>query len=135
MKKEYASSEERAVDILYKRLGKMILIKDKDGKPKEWKTTYPPIADLIANCNKEKVKLPKSPKLHDVLLAMVKAGYNGVQRYPSPDQAIKSLSDRVFEKEQKDLGFPVTQEKAEVNTKEAEQAQREADKEATQEKE
>lgn len=108
MKKEYASSEERAVDVLYQRLGRMTLIKDKDGKPKEWKTLYPPMKDLIANCEGEGLELPKNPKLHDVLLTMVKAGYNNIQRYPSPDQAIKSLSDRVFAKEQEDLGFPVS---------------------------
>ncbi len=136
MKKEYASSEERAVDRLYQKLGKMTLIMDKDGKPKKWVTIYPPMKDLIAECGRQNIELPKTPKLHDVLLVMVKAGYNNIQHYPPPDQAIKSLDDRAFEKGQADLGYPVApgaeksqpgdEQQVKIYKKEAEDAKLEA---------
>jgi len=102
----YTSSEERAVELLRERLGKLTLIKDKDGKPVKWEKKYPAISQLEANCKKEGIDLPKNPKINDILVAMVQAGYRGPQRYASPDTAIKNLSDRVFDKEMEDLDLP-----------------------------
>ena len=124
-KKVYASSEEQAVDVLYQRLGKMTLITDKDGKPVRYERQYPSIKQLITNCKKEEIELPKNPKIKDVLLAMVRAGYTGDQQYASADLAIKSLSERVFEKAIKDTGIS-QKEEAPPATQEAPPAQEEA---------
>lgn len=129
-KKVYASSEERAADLLYERLGKMELIKDKDGKPKEYVKVYPTKAQLIAVCEKDGVDLPEKPKVKDILLEMARAGYPGIRSYPRA-----SLSERIFDKEQEKLGFPVQdkekskpvdEQQAAINKKEAEDAKLEA---------
>jgi len=127
--KTYASYEERAADLLYHRIGKLKLIKDKAGKPIKYVQEFPSIEQLINICRKEEIKLPKATEIKDILLAMVHAAYTAPQRHASPDLAIKSLEDRVIEKAYKDAGVdvedkskPVGEKEAEVNKKEAEDA-------------
>lgn len=101
----YASSEERMVKLLYERLGTLQLLRDKKGNPLKWKKVYPPLEKLIAHCKKKEMDLPISPKLNDVLVAMVRAGYHNI--HPSivifPGSAIENLSDRVFDKAMKEI--------------------------------
>ena len=97
--KKYASADEQKADLLYNRLSELVLIKDKEGRPLKWKKVKPPMTQLIESCKKEGIDLPKNPKLSDVLLAMVKGGYTDVQRNVSPPKAIKSLTQRAFERE------------------------------------
>jgi len=160
MGKSFASAEDQAVYSLYTRLGKMKLITDKDGKPLKWETVYPSIKQLIASCKKDEIKLPKNPKFENILLAMLKAGYSNVKHPPSTEDEIKSWDENVFNKEIAKLGlYPIpksakTSQKVSKTSQEdpgspeplledddgiewdqdvqdEEQAQREADKQAT----
>lgn len=97
--KKYASSDEQVADLLGSRLSKLVLIKDEKGRPLKWVKVKPLIRELIASCKTNGIDLPKNPKLSDVLLAMVKGGYTDVQRNTSPPKAIKSLTQRAFERE------------------------------------
>lgn len=148
--KVYASSEERAVELLYERLGVLVLIKDKKGKPIKYVKKYPSLQQLITGCKEMKVSLPKNPKLYNVLLTMCRAGFTNIQRFPAPKDGIKSLTERALDKALKDLSsVPVARKgnkivppddeimppKQELDKMEAEQAKREADKEATKDKE
>lgn len=112
----YGSWQERTAELLWGRLGKMTLITDEDGKPLRYEKVYPPLKKLVQNCKKEKIKLPETPEIKDILLAMVEAGHTNPQTEPSAAQAIKSLSERVFEKAIKDAGF--SQEKVDFKIKE-----------------
>ncbi len=120
----YAGWEERTAELLWERLGTMTLVKDEEGKPIKYEKVYPPIKQLIKNCKKEKIKLPENPEIKDILIAMVKAGHTQPQRDASAQQAIKSLSERVFEKAIKD--GDLSQEKVSFRLKEVPEEQEEA---------
>lgn len=120
----YAGWEDRTAELLWEHLGVMTLITDEDKKPIRYEKVYPPIKKLVQNCKKEKIKLPPNPKIKDILLAMVKAGYTNPQKDASASQAIKSLSERVFEKAIKDN--TVSQQKVSFRLKEVPPEQEEA---------
>lgn len=139
----YASSEERAIFLLYEHLGQMVLIKDKDGKPVKWITKYPPLQHLIKSCKEMKVSLPKSPSMKAVLLAMCRSKHTDLMRYPAK---VESLTERALHREleklprapatkkgatKKDVSKPIDQKEAAINKMEAEQSDRETDKKTT----
>ncbi len=99
----YDSPEDRAADLLYERIGPLKLVKDKSVNYKRYVREYPSKEQLIAICKKEEIKLPKKKEVRDLIVALVRAGYNGIPGSSTqPPAASVEENDKEWDQDVKD---------------------------------